>query len=126
MMPGRSDQLLHNFLLFYFLIGKKCDGNREWRQAGGVQPGFGSTSQPVQDAIPSPTVSASRKKQKTSHSVPSISAGAPSPALHQQAIAPSMQPSSSVVKRGAPVVAKAKKPKSVSMRFSNKFLSNDS
>ncbi|KAJ8638111.1 hypothetical protein MRB53_012378 [Persea americana] len=86
---------------------------REWRQAGGVQPGFGSTSQPVQDAIPSPTVSASRKKQKTSHSVPSISAGAPSPALHQQAIAPSMQPSSSVVKRGAPVVAKAKKPKSV-------------
>ncbi|XP_077211027.1 protein EMSY-LIKE 3-like isoform X2 [Tasmannia lanceolata] len=84
---------------------------REWRKAGGVQPGLLSTSQPVHDTMPSPTVSASRKKQKTSQSMPSLSLGAPSPALHQPTIAPSLQPSSSVAKRGATVGSRGKKPK---------------
>lgn len=44
---------------------------REWRQTGCYQPARRSTSQPIHDLLPSPTVSASRKKQKTSHSVPS-------------------------------------------------------
>ena len=43
---------------------------REWRQTGCYQPARRSTSQPVHDILPSPTVSVSRKKQKTSHSVP--------------------------------------------------------
>lgn len=84
---------------------------REWRKAGGLQSGLHSTSQPGHDAIPSPTVSASRKKQKTSQSVPSLTLGAPSPALHQQTLAASVQPSPSVAKRGAAVGAKGKKPK---------------
>ncbi|KAF7804137.1 protein EMSY-LIKE 1-like isoform X1 [Senna tora] len=41
---------------------------REWRQTGCYQPARRSTSQPVHDFLPSPTVSASRKKQKTSQS----------------------------------------------------------
>ncbi|KAK7267352.1 hypothetical protein RIF29_20021 [Crotalaria pallida] len=41
---------------------------REWRQNGCYQPARRSISQPVHDILPSPTVSASRKKQKTSHS----------------------------------------------------------
>eukprot|EP00262_Sarcandra_glabra_P018325 TRINITY_DN6525_c0_g2_i3.p1 TRINITY_DN6525_c0_g2~~TRINITY_DN6525_c0_g2_i3.p1 ORF type:complete len:492 (-),score=101.04 TRINITY_DN6525_c0_g2_i3:268-1743(-) len=85
---------------------------REWRQAGGLQPGLLSTSQPVHDPIPSPTISASRKKQKTSQSVASLPLGAPSPALHPQTVSNSMQPSPSVSKRGAAVGAKGKKPKS--------------
>jgi 4-hydroxy-3-methylbut-2-enyl diphosphate reductase IspH len=43
---------------------------REWRQTGIYQPPRRTTSQPHHDILPSPTVSASRKKQKTSHSVP--------------------------------------------------------
>ncbi|KAF8398493.1 hypothetical protein HHK36_017422 [Tetracentron sinense] len=84
---------------------------REWRQAGGLQPGMLSTAQPVHDPIPSPSVSASRKKQKTLQSVPSLSLGMPSPALHPQTVAASMQPSLSAAKRGAAVGAKGKKPK---------------
>ena len=82
---------------------------REWRTASGIQPGMLSTSQPFHDPVPSPTVSGSRKKQKTSQSVASLSMGAPSPALH-----PSMQPSSSALRRGPPPGAKSKKSKSVS------------
>ncbi|KAK9273872.1 hypothetical protein L1049_018684 [Liquidambar formosana] len=84
---------------------------REWRKASGLQAGMINSAQPVHDPIPSPTVSASRKKQKTSQSVASLSLGAPSPALH-----PSMQPSSSALKRGPPPGARGKKPKS-SMQF---------
>uniref|UniRef100_A0A1D1Z884 Protein EMSY n=1 Tax=Anthurium amnicola TaxID=1678845 RepID=A0A1D1Z884_9ARAE len=84
---------------------------REWRRAGGPQAGLLSNAQPVHDAALSPTVSASRKKQKTSQSRPS-----PSPALHSQAVAASVQPSSSAAKRGAtPVTARGKKPKSGQM-----------
>ncbi|XWS73472.1 hypothetical protein CRYUN_Cryun02cG0132000 [Craigia yunnanensis] len=80
---------------------------REWRMASGIQPGMLSTSHPIHDPVPSPTVSGSRKKQKTSQSVASLSMGAPSPALH-----PSVQPSSSALRRGPPPGAKSKKSKS--------------
>ncbi|XP_031267308.1 protein EMSY-LIKE 3 isoform X1 [Pistacia vera] len=79
---------------------------REWRKASGLQPGMPSIPPPVHDPAPSPTVSASRKKPKTSQSVASLSMGAPSPALH-----PSMQPSSSAKRPGPPA---GKKPKSLS------------
>ncbi|KAF4359193.1 hypothetical protein F8388_005302 [Cannabis sativa] len=82
---------------------------REWRKVSGLQPGMLSTPQPVHDPLPSPTVSASRKKQKPSQSVASMSIGAPSPALP-----PSMQPSSSAMRQGPPPGARTKKPKSVS------------
>lgn len=80
---------------------------REWRKAGG--PGMLNTSLPLHEPIPSPTVSASRKKQKTSQSAASLSFGAPSPALH-----PSIQPSSSALKRGPPSAIRGKKSKAVS------------
>lgn len=82
---------------------------REWRQAGGPQSGLLNSSQPIHDSIPSPTVSASRKRQKTSQSVPSLSLGAPSPALHVQQV---NAPSSSAAVRGASLGSKGKKPKS--------------
>ncbi|KAE8657833.1 Protein EMSY-LIKE 3 [Hibiscus syriacus] len=79
---------------------------REWRMASGLQPGMLSTSQPILDPVPSPTVSGSRKKLKTSAS---FSMGAPSPALH-----PSMQkPSSLASRRGPPPGADSKKSKSM-------------
>ena len=92
---------------------------REWRQAGGHQPGKLSTSQAIHDPIPSPTVSASRKKQKLTHLVPPQSFTGPSQSFHQQTVAPSHQPSSSVAKRGAIPTPKGKKQKSVSFRFMN-------
>ncbi|XP_031400721.1 protein EMSY-LIKE 3 isoform X2 [Punica granatum] len=79
---------------------------REWRKSNGLQPGMLSTSQPVHEPLPSPTVSASRKKQKTSQSVASLSMGAPPPALH-----PPVQQSSGALRRGPPPVARSKKPK---------------
>ncbi|KAL5976878.1 hypothetical protein ACLOJK_021213 [Asimina triloba] len=84
---------------------------REWRKGGGVQPGFPSISQPVHEPIPSPTVSGSRKRQKTLQSLPSLSLSAPSPSLNQQTFSTSIQPSA--VKRRAVPGAKTKKPKSV-------------
>uniref|UniRef100_A0A5B6ZMA1 ENT domain-containing protein n=1 Tax=Davidia involucrata TaxID=16924 RepID=A0A5B6ZMA1_DAVIN len=84
---------------------------REWRQAGGLQPGMLSTGQAVHDPVPSPTVSASRKKQKINQSVPSQSFGGPSPSFHPQAVATSNQPSSSAAKRGSIMGAKGKKHK---------------
>ena len=90
----------------YILTGTMINISvREWRTASGLQPGMLSTSQPSHDPVPSPTVSGSRKKQKTSQSVASLSMGAPSPAL---------QPSSSALRRGPPPGAKSKKSKSVS------------
>nr|XP_029116580.1 protein EMSY-LIKE 3 isoform X1 [Elaeis guineensis] len=83
---------------------------REWRQAGGLQSSLHNNAQPVHDPAPSPTVSASRKRQKTSHSIPSQSLGAPSPALHSQPVA-SLQPSSSGAKWGVIAGTKGKKPK---------------
>ncbi|KAH7660354.1 Alpha-D-phosphohexomutase alpha/beta/alpha I/II/III protein [Dioscorea alata] len=84
---------------------------RIWRQSGGgLQSGLLNNAQPVHESIPSPTVSASRKRQKTSQSIPSLSMGAPSPALHSQPPVASMQPSSSAAKKSA--AAKSKKAKS--------------
>lgn len=87
--------------------------NREWRQAGGTQTGLANNPQPKHDTVPSPSVSASRKRQKTSQSIPSLPLPAPSPALLPQPLAPSMQPSSSAAKKGAPPGPKGKKTKSV-------------
>ncbi|XP_052312879.1 protein EMSY-LIKE 3 isoform X9 [Populus trichocarpa] len=80
---------------------------REWRKANGIQPSMPSTAQPSHDPIPSPTVSGSRKKQKTSQSVASLSMVVPSPVLH-----PSMQPSTSALRHGPPPGSGNKKPKS--------------
>ncbi|KAA8520293.1 hypothetical protein F0562_014549 [Nyssa sinensis] len=85
---------------------------REWRQAGGLQPGMLNTGQAVHDPVPSPTVSASRKKQKITQSLPSQSFGGPSPPFHQQPVAAANQPSSSTAKRGSILGAKGKKHKS--------------
>ncbi|KAL6129865.1 hypothetical protein ACLB2K_068247 [Fragaria x ananassa] len=85
---------------------------REWRQGGGVQPGMLNTVQAVHDPLPSPTVSASRKKQKTTQSIHSQSFVAPSPPFLPQPSTTSHQPSSSNVKRGSvPVPAPAAKGK---------------
>ncbi|XP_065625225.1 protein EMSY-LIKE 3 isoform X3 [Quercus suber] len=46
---------------------------REWRQSGGQQPARLNTSHLGHDLVPSPTVSASRKKQKTSQLVQPLS-----------------------------------------------------
>ena len=83
---------------------------REWRKANGLQPGALSSSKPVHESMPSPTVSASRKKQKASQSVASLPVTAPSPGL-----LPSMQPSSSSLKQGLPQGGRTKKTKSVSI-----------
>ncbi|KAL6981621.1 Protein EMSY-LIKE 3, variant 3 [Sarracenia purpurea var. burkii] len=85
---------------------------REWRQAGGLQAAILGTGQAVHDPVPSPTVSASRKKQKINQSIPSQSFGRPSPPFPPQTVAPSTQPSSAAAKRGQNVGAKGKKHKS--------------
>ncbi|KAJ4848799.1 hypothetical protein Tsubulata_037236 [Turnera subulata] len=84
---------------------------REWRQAGGHQSGLVGTAQAVHDQIPSPSVSASRKKQKINASVPSQSFSGPSPAFHPQTGPASHQPSSSAAKRGPVTASKGKKQK---------------
>ena len=83
---------------------------REWRKGNGLQSGAVNTAQQVHDHNTSPTILASRKKQKKSQSVASLSLGAPSPAVH-----PSMQPSSFALKHGPPSGTKTKKQKSVSL-----------
>ncbi|KAF9597224.1 hypothetical protein IFM89_016365 [Coptis chinensis] len=82
---------------------------REWRQAGGHMSGMLNSAQPVHDPVPSPTVSASRKKQKTTQSVPNHSLNTPL-SLHPQTVATPMQPSTSA-KRGPVGGARGKKNK---------------
>lgn len=94
-----------HFVLWETVINHDC---REWRKANGLQPGMPSNAQPAHDPIASPTVSGSRKKQKPSQSVASLSMGAPSPVLH-----PSMQPSTSALRRNPPPGSGNKKTKSV-------------
>ncbi|XP_058723115.1 protein EMSY-LIKE 3-like isoform X2 [Vicia villosa] len=84
---------------------------REWRQTGGHQTGVLNSGQVIHDSAPSPTVSASRKKQKITSSVPSQSFGGPSPSFHPQPVAAPHQPSSSVGKRGSVPGHKGKKQK---------------
>ncbi|KAL0290924.1 UNVERIFIED_CONTAM: protein EMSY-LIKE 4 [Sesamum calycinum] len=80
---------------------------REWRQSGGLRPGAHGASQAVHEAVPSPSVSASRKKQKIAPSLPSQSFGGPSP-FNAQPVAAANQPSSSAAKRGQMMGQKAK------------------
>ncbi|KAF9686462.1 hypothetical protein SADUNF_Sadunf03G0161100 [Salix dunnii] len=82
---------------------------REWRKANGIQPSMPSTTQLSHDPIASPSASGSRKKQKTSQPFASLSMGAPSTVLH-----PSMQPSTSALRRGPPPGSANKKLKSIS------------
>lgn len=89
---------------------------REWRQTGGHQTGVLNSGQVIHDSAPSPTVSASRKKQKITSSVPTQSFGGPSPSFHPQPVAAPHQPSSSVGKRGSVPGHKGKKQKPVSKR----------
>ncbi|KAG8391316.1 hypothetical protein BUALT_Bualt01G0175200 [Buddleja alternifolia] len=86
---------------------------REWRQSGGFQSGMHGTSQAVHNPVPSPSVSASRKKQNIASSLPSQSFGGPSSSFHPQTMAAANQPSSSVAKRGAMMGAKGKKNKPI-------------
>lgn len=88
--------------------------SREWRQTGGHQPGVLNTGQGLHDSVPSPTVSASRKKQKITPSVPSRSFAGPSPPFHPQTVSAPHQPSSSAAKRGSVPGSKGKKHKPVS------------
>lgn len=101
---SESQQRCCSFHPFTYSIYWYCI--REWRQTGGLQPGMLSSGQAVHDPLPSPTVSASRKKQKITQPVPSQSFGGPS-----------NQPSSSGPKRGPVIRAKNKKPKSVLKSF---------
>lgn len=87
---------------------------REWRQVGALQSSMLNTGQTVHDPVPSPTVSASRKKQKITQLVPSQPFGGPSPPFHPQPVAPPHQPSSSAAKRGPITGSKGKKHKPVS------------
>ncbi|KZV27515.1 hypothetical protein F511_04566 [Dorcoceras hygrometricum] len=85
---------------------------REWRQSGGQQSGMHGASQVGHDPMPSPSVSASRKKQKIGTSLPSQSFGGPSPSFNPHAMAVTNQPSSSAAKRGSMLSGKGKKHKS--------------
>ena len=111
----RNDLFILVFTFFHLVTSVMgCVSFREWRQAGGAQPGMPSTSQPAHDPVPSPTVSASRKKQKVSQLVASQSFGGPSSSFHPQTVATSHQPSSSTAKRGSVPGVKGKKHKPVS------------
>ncbi|XP_024962925.1 protein EMSY-LIKE 3-like isoform X2 [Cynara cardunculus var. scolymus] len=88
---------------------------REWRQSGGLQPGMLNTGQAVHDPLPSPSVSASRKKQKMNPSVPSQSFNVPSPSFHPQPIPAPNQPSSSSARRAPMTGTKGKNKKSGQM-----------
>lgn len=94
---------------------------REWRQSSGHQPGMHNAGQTVHDPVPSPSVSASRKKQKTAPSLPPQSFGGPSPSFHPQTTAAANQPSSSAAKRGPMMGNKGKKNKAVSCRYISNF-----
>jgi len=83
---------------------------REWRKGNGLQSGTVYTAEQVHNHNTSPTVSASRKKQKMSKSVASLSLGAPSPTVRRP-----MQPSPSTIKHGPPSGTQTKKQKTVSL-----------
>ncbi|CAA0842518.1 Protein EMSY-LIKE 3 [Striga hermonthica] len=84
---------------------------REWRKSVERQTGSHRSSQgaAVHEPAPSPSVSASRKKQKLP-SLPSQSYGGPSP-FHPQSMAPTNQPLSLAAKRGPTMGVKSKKSK---------------
>ncbi|KAK6941907.1 ENT domain, partial [Dillenia turbinata] len=100
-----ADEIIHRISIVLGYV------NREWRQAGGHQSTMLNASQQIHDQISSPTISASRKKQKTSQSLPSLSLGVPSPAVHHQSMAGSVHRPTSAAKRGAAFGARGKKHK---------------
>ncbi|XP_051124452.1 protein EMSY-LIKE 3-like [Andrographis paniculata] len=81
---------------------------REWRSSGGIQPGVHVANHALREAVPSPSVSASRKKQKVASTLPSQSFGGPPPPFHTQGMAGTNQQSS---KRGSMTGSKVKKHK---------------
>ncbi|KAG0502520.1 hypothetical protein HPP92_002592 [Vanilla planifolia] len=83
---------------------------REWRQLGGLQYGFHSNAQTNHDIMPSPTISGSRKRQKTSQSIPLLPLGVPTSSLHPKSIGVPLQTPSSAARRGASGI-RGKKPK---------------
>ncbi|XP_010559071.1 PREDICTED: protein EMSY-LIKE 4 [Tarenaya hassleriana] len=85
---------------------------REWRQSGEMKSGMRDAGQAVHDALPSPSVSTSLKKQKPNQPIPSQPFTGPSPSFHAQA-GPMHQLSSSTAKRGSVPSAKGKKHKPV-------------
>lgn len=87
---------------------------REWRKSSGHESSMLGTGPAVHDPMPSPSVSASRKKQKIASSLPSHSFAGPSPTFHQPAAIAANQTSSSAAKRGRMMGPKGKKHKSVS------------
>ncbi|KRH43436.1 hypothetical protein GLYMA_08G149700v4 [Glycine max] len=99
----------HRELLGHVNADDVIQNIREWRQAGGNQPVVLSVGQAIHDSIPSPTISASRKKLKITPSAPSQSFGGPS-AFCPQPVAAPLQPSS-VAKRGSISGSKGKKHK---------------
>ncbi|GFQ01294.1 hypothetical protein PHJA_002273300 [Phtheirospermum japonicum] len=88
---------------------------REWKLSAGLQSNMHSAGQAAHEPGPSPSVSASRKKQKIASSLPSQSYGGPSPSFHPQTMAAAAQPSSSAAKRGPMMGPKGKKQKSGQM-----------
>ncbi|BAT93043.1 Protein EMSY-LIKE 4 [Vigna angularis] len=96
----------HRELLGHVNADDVIQNIRDWRQAGGHQPGMLNIGQTIHDSIPSPTVSVSRKKQKIMASTPLESFGGPSP-FHPQ---PPVQPSL-VAKPGSVSGSKGKKHK---------------
>lgn len=95
---------------------------REWRQAGGVQSNIINNAQTSHDLIPSPTVSASRKRHKTTNAVASLTMGGSLPLLHSQPAAASLHPSAATVKQGNTSGARGKKIKQVSSQFKDNSL----
>ncbi|PIM98127.1 putative protein, contains ENT domain [Handroanthus impetiginosus] len=71
---------------------------REWREAGGNRNVASNVPQHVNNQLPSPTISASRKRQKTSLSGNPF--GTTSQPLHPQSVAGTTQPLPSAVKWG--------------------------
>lgn len=84
---------------------------REWRQGGRHQSTLLSTSQSVRGTISPPAVSAYRKRQKTSNSVPSVPLSVLSSGLHHQSGDASLQPSYSTGVRRTTSGTKGKRPK---------------
>lgn len=87
---------------------------REWREAGGNRNVAPNVPQHVNSQLPSPTVSASRKRQKTSISGNQFSA--PSQSILSQSVAGCTLPLNSVVKRGPSGVG-GRRPNAVSLSY---------
>lgn len=89
---------------------------REWREAGGNRNV--STSIPPHvnsNQLPSPTVSASRKRQKASF--PGNPFSTSSQSLHPQSVAGSAQPISSAMKRGPSSGVGGRRPNTVCLNY---------